>query len=125
MCLNVNSMNVYLYLNILLYACVCMCDLLCFVCENSSIFLSRLRACSKRYSDKEAHISLCCCRSWYLDAGNEGDVTVYVNHTGLMWENAPQFGALLVFAEHRYYGLSQPFGDAALKHIQYLTHEQV
>jgi hypothetical protein len=25
----------------------------------------------------------------------------YLNHTGLMWENAPRFGALMVFAEHR------------------------
>lgn len=33
--------------------------------------------------------------------GNEGDVTLYVNHTGLMWENGPKMGALLVFAEHR------------------------
>ena len=34
--------------------------------------------------------------------GNEDDVTLYINHTGLMWENAPRFHALLVFAEHRY-----------------------
>ena len=44
----------------------------------------------------------------------------YVQHTGLMWENAKQFGALLVFAEHRYYGASQPQGS----NLQYLTHEQ-
>lgn len=29
------------------------------------------------------------------------DVTLYVNNTGLMWENAAKFGAVLVFAEHR------------------------
>lgn len=31
-----------------------------------------------------------------------------MNATGLMWENAKAFGALLVFAEHRFYGASQP-----------------
>jgi hypothetical protein len=39
------------------------------------------------------------CRS-YL--GNEADVTLYLNNTGLMWESAPSFRALLVFAEHRH-----------------------
>jgi hypothetical protein len=37
----------------------------------------------------------------FFYAGNEADVTLYLNHTGLMWENAARFGALLVFAEHR------------------------
>lgn len=60
----------------------------------------------------------------FFYSGNEADVTLYVNHTGLMWENAQQFKALLVFAEHRYYGLSQPFGTASGNILNYLTHEQ-
>ncbi|EDQ86101.1 uncharacterized protein MONBRDRAFT_33933 [Monosiga brevicollis MX1] len=31
----------------------------------------------------------------------------YVDHTGLMWENAADFKALIVFAEHRFFGQSQ------------------
>lgn len=31
--------------------------------------------------------------------GNEADVTLYLNNTGLMWESAPDFQAMLVFAE--------------------------
>ena len=37
----------------------------------------------------------------FFYAGNEDYVDLYVNATGLMWENAEAFGALLVFAEHR------------------------
>lgn len=60
----------------------------------------------------------------FFYCGNEANVELYVNATGLMWENAQSFGAALVFAEHRYYGKSIPFGDAGLKHLHYLTMEQ-
>jgi lysosomal Pro-X carboxypeptidase len=56
--------------------------------------------------------------------GNEADVTLYVEHTGLMWENAQALGCRLVFAEHRYYGASMPFGDATPLYPSYMTHEQ-
>ncbi|GAX83175.1 hypothetical protein CEUSTIGMA_g10601.t1 [Chlamydomonas eustigma] len=57
--------------------------------------------------------------------GNEANVELYLNNTGLMWENAPSFGALVVFAEHRYYGKSKPFSSKEIKnHMHFLTAEQ-
>ena len=60
----------------------------------------------------------------FFYAGNEADVTLYVDHSGLMWEHAQAFSALIVFSEHRYYGASQPFGSASPLYFQYMTHEQ-
>jgi lysosomal Pro-X carboxypeptidase len=57
----------------------------------------------------------------FFYVGNESPVDLYVNATGLMWENAEEFGALLVFAEHRYWGLSQPLNGTDKS---YLTPEQ-
>jgi len=51
-------------------------------------------------------------------------VELYLNATGLMWENAPGFNALIIFCEHRYYGLSTPFGDDMMDNLEYLTVEQ-
>jgi pimeloyl-ACP methyl ester carboxylesterase len=62
----------------------------------------------------------------FFYTGNEGSVDGYVKATGLMWENAAPFSALLLFAEHRYYGKSLPFGENsfAVENLRYLTHEQ-
>lgn len=61
----------------------------------------------------------------FFYTGNEADVTLYLNATGFMWEFAPEVGALLVFAEHRYYGKSFPFGkDGDKSNLAYLTSEQ-
>eukprot|EP01013_Petalomonas_cantuscygni_P017757 TRINITY_DN349_c0_g2_i1.p1 TRINITY_DN349_c0_g2~~TRINITY_DN349_c0_g2_i1.p1 ORF type:complete len:564 (+),score=99.69 TRINITY_DN349_c0_g2_i1:40-1692(+) len=64
---------------------------------------------------------------WFY-CGNEATVELYVNHTGLMWENAAAHKALMVFAEHRYFGESDPLHGGPLsplpKLLQYLSTEQ-
>ncbi|KAF6146772.1 hypothetical protein GIB67_007486, partial [Kingdonia uniflora] len=47
----------------------------------------------------------------FVYTGHEGDVTRIPQIVGFMTENAPQFKALLVYIEHRYYGDSIPFGS--------------
>lgn len=44
----------------------------------------------------------------FLYTGNESPVEEYVNNTGLLWTLAEQFQALVIFAEHRYFGASVP-----------------
>lgn len=59
--------------------------------------------------------------------GNEGDITWFYNNTGFMWDVAEELKAMLVFAEHRYYGESLPFGEDSYKdskHLNFLTSEQ-
>ena len=40
--------------------------------------------------------------------GNEANVELFVNNTGWPWTYGPELGALLVFAEHRFFGSSIP-----------------
>jgi lysosomal Pro-X carboxypeptidase len=59
--------------------------------------------------------------------GNEGDIELFAENTGFMWHAAEELRAILVFAEHRYYGKSMPFGNDSYKdpqHLGYLTSEQ-
>ncbi|KFO30489.1 lysosomal Pro-X carboxypeptidase isoform X1 [Fukomys damarensis] len=59
--------------------------------------------------------------------GNEGDIVWFCNNTGFMWDVAEELKAMLVFAEHRYYGESLPFGADSFKdsrHLNFLTSEQ-
>lgn len=63
----------------------------------------------------------------FFYTGNEGNIETFAQNTGFMWDIAPEFGALLVFAEHRYYGESMPYNNnsyADLRHLGYLTSQQ-
>ena len=54
----------------------------------------------------------------YVYAGNEGDITLFVNNTGFMFTSAAEEGALIVFIEHRYYGESLPLGNESYKTVE-------
>ncbi|KAL7014675.1 hypothetical protein ACKWTF_016055 [Chironomus riparius] len=59
--------------------------------------------------------------------GNEGDIELFAQNTGFVWKAGIQLKAMIVFAEHRYYGKSLPFGNESYKdpqHLGYLTSEQ-
>uniref|UniRef100_A0A348G600 Lysosomal Pro-X carboxypeptidase n=1 Tax=Odontomachus monticola TaxID=613454 RepID=A0A348G600_ODOMO len=63
----------------------------------------------------------------FFYTGNEGRIEIFAENTGFLWETAPQFGALVVFAEHRYYGESLPYGNKSFtdpRHLGYLTSQQ-
>ena len=60
----------------------------------------------------------------FLYTGNESPVEEYVNNTGLMWDLAPQHKALVIFAEHRYFGESIPKLDGVVNCMSYLSSEE-
>jgi len=62
----------------------------------------------------------------FFYTGNEANVESYCNNTGFIWDIAPEFNALVVFSEHRYYGESLPFGKDSYtrEHLVHMSAEQ-
>jgi len=65
----------------------------------------------------------------FFYTGNEGDIELFAQNTGFLWEQAEKQRALVIFAEHRYYGKSLPFGSSTFntsmpEHLAYFTVEQ-
>jgi len=62
----------------------------------------------------------------FVYAGNEGPIEDFYYNTGFMFDQAPEFGATIIFPEHRYYGVSWPFGEDSFtnENLHYLTIEQ-
>ncbi|KAJ8924289.1 hypothetical protein NQ315_007082 [Exocentrus adspersus] len=62
---------------------------------------------------------------FFYTGGNE-NLEVFAQDSGFIFEIAPQFDALIVFAEHRYYGDSLPFGlFSPPEYMGYLSSIQV
>lgn len=60
--------------------------------------------------------------------GNEGPIPAFWGACGFVTDVlAPKLGALVIFAEQRFYGASMPFGEQSLtpEHLVYLSTEQV
>ena len=62
----------------------------------------------------------------FFYTGNEGSIEGFASNTGFMNEYAETAGALIIYAEHRYYGTSLPFGQDSFtkENIKFLTTEQ-
>jgi pimeloyl-ACP methyl ester carboxylesterase len=60
----------------------------------------------------------------FFYTGNESPVEEYVDNTGLMWNLAAKYNALVVFAEHRYFGKSIPAINGKKNCVSYLSSEE-
>uniref|UniRef100_A0AC35GMG2 Uncharacterized protein n=1 Tax=Panagrolaimus sp. PS1159 TaxID=55785 RepID=A0AC35GMG2_9BILA len=56
----------------------------------------------------------------FFYTGNEGYLESFAQNTGIMWDLAPKFNAAIVFAEHRFYGYTYPFGNQSYSNVKYL-----
>jgi len=60
----------------------------------------------------------------FFYTGNESPLEEYINNTGLIWDLAAEFDALIVFAEHRYFGESIPDIKGMPNCLSYLSSQE-
>ncbi|KAH7701758.1 prolyl carboxy peptidase-like protein, partial [Aphelenchoides avenae] len=63
----------------------------------------------------------------FLYPGGQGSILDVANDLDFPWAMAEEFGAAIVFVEHRYYGASLPYGQDSFQNtsaLQYLTLRQ-
>ncbi|KAF8360020.1 pcp-5 [Pristionchus pacificus] len=80
---------------------------------------------SLRYFFNDEHFQ--CQKTILFYTGNEGKLEGFAENTGFMWDIAPEFEAAVIFAEHRFYGKSQPFGNdsySSIDKLGFLSSEQ-
>lgn len=73
--------------------------------EGYHTFQQRYLVNAKHWGGPQSHSPI------FVYTGDESSIDEDFNGTGFIIENAPHFHALVVYIEHRYYGLSMPFGS--------------
>ncbi|CAH1161425.1 unnamed protein product [Phyllotreta striolata] len=63
----------------------------------------------------------------FVYVGGKGDISVYAQNSGFIFDISKTFNAMIVFIEHRYYGQSLPFTNESfsLDNLKYLTTREV
>ncbi|CAG9772228.1 unnamed protein product [Ceutorhynchus assimilis] len=82
------------------------------------------RTYQQRYHINEDYYNETVKNHVFLMLGGEGEATETWLNYGSWLDTAKQYGALLIYLEHRYYGLSQPFSDLSTANLQYLSAHQ-